>query len=211
MLKKYLILTLTILSPLLTSACSVFGKETVETLSYTTLQKDGAFELREYAPFIIAETTVNQMQYEDMSGVAFNRLFQYISGANEGSQKIEMTAPVLMERKGEKIAMTAPVLMQEKDNGWSMAFTLPSSYTMETAPVPTNTDITLSEVKGWKVAALQFSGVLNNKSIAHKTAELQNWVTQKELKETGAYRAAGYNPPFTIPALRRNEILVPVE
>ena len=204
-------LFLMVFATLLTSACSVFGHESVETARYTALKTDGAFEIREYAPFVVAETTVEQTDFDAMSEIAFNRLFRYISGNNKARQSVAMTAPVLMQEKGESVAMTAPVLMQGSKAGWTMAFVLPASYTIESAPVPADENVRLRTVAQHKVAALRFSGFMNAKTIARRQVELIAWVESQGLKIKGEPQVAGYNPPWTIPALRRNEILVAVE
>lgn len=201
---------LMVLSSLLTAACSVFGHESVETLPYTVLESDGAYELRAYSPFLTATTTVPQENFDEMDDAAFTRLFDYISGNNAAAEKIAMTAPVFMQKDGEKIAMTAPVLMEKAHAGWSMAFVLPSSFTLETAPRPLDPAVNVAQVPEYRAAAVRFSGFLNARSIAQNTAALLHWMESKDLTPAGSPQAAGYNPPWTIPSLRRNEVIVKV-
>ena len=108
----------------------------IEEPSFRVLERDGAFELREYAPYVVAETRV-EAKFTDAGNAAFQRLFRYISGSNVAQQKIAMTAPVTQSRSeagGEKIAMTAPVTQVAAGDAYRVAFTLPASYTLETAP-----------------------------------------------------------------------------
>jgi hypothetical protein len=122
-----------------------------------------------------------------------------------------MTAPVLQKSRGEKIAMTAPVIQKKEGSQWTMSFVLPSAYTLETAPQPLNPRVALQKTAGKKVAVITYSGGLNEASINANTAKLLDWVSRKGFKTTGTALSAGYDPPWTLPWLKRNEILVEVE
>jgi len=124
-----------------------------------------------------------------------------------------MTAPVIMQNQdaGQKIEMTAPVFMSNQGENQTMSFVLPVQYDFQTAPKPANSSVRLEEIKDYKVAALQFSGLLNEKNIQRHHSLLQNWIDNSDYQKTGSYMTAGYNPPWTLPFLRRNEILIPVE
>jgi hypothetical protein len=200
---------------LLLSACSVFGHSGVEEVPYSVLEKDGAFEIRQYDETVVAKTYVRG-DYDDMTDVAFNRLFEYISGANKSRQEVEMTAPVLVEDRGQDIAMTAPVFIEDvsskaEQSQWSMAFALPAKFTKNNAPDPTNTDVVVEAIRNQKFAALRFSGFMGEDVFSEKAAELKTWLNQTDYQITGAPIMAGYNPPWTIPAFRRNEILIPIQ
>ncbi len=193
------------------TGCSVFGETDVEKPDYSVVLKDYAFEIREY-PALVMVSTESQGDYDETSNASFNRLFDYISGENIGSSKVEMTAPVMMEETSQKIEMTAPVLMSEKDKNWKMSFLLPSEYTFETAPKPTNEKVYLEKTAPKKVAVLTFSGLLRKKKINDMRKELEKWMDEKGYEyDAEDYKAAGYNPPWTIPALRRNEIIIPIK
>jgi hypothetical protein len=194
------------------SGCSLFGKQGVEMADYTVIKSQESYEVRQYHSMIIAKTTVANSDEKNKS-IAFNRLFEYISGSNKMRSKIAMTAPVLQNSndQSEKIAMTAPVLMSSENKEWTMAFIMPDSYRLETAPEPLSADITIEEVKAHKVVALTFSGFLNEKSISSKTGQLQKWLDSNNYKSVGQPIVAGYDPPWTIPFFRRNEIHIPVE
>ena len=97
--------------------------------------KDGTFEIRDYAPHVVAETLV-EGTLEEAGNKAFDRLFRYISGGNRMREKVAMTAPVSQQPKGEKIPMTAPVAQQRVQERWAVSFTMPASTTPETLPAP---------------------------------------------------------------------------
>ena len=196
------------------TACSVFGKSGVEAAPYSVSRTDGDIEIRSYKELVLVSAPMKGNM--DNNKGAFNTLFGYISGQNKGSSKINMTAPVLMNpdvTDGQKIAMTAPVIVDQDENSnqWIMSFVLPREFSFDTAPRPTNPDVTLSKITDLEVAAIKFSGVLNNKNAQKHREQLESWISNNGYKVTGAYKTAGYNPPWTMPNMRRNEVLIPVE
>lgn len=199
---------------LTTCGCSVFGIRTTEEPEYTILTEDDDFEVREYASYVVAETTT-QGDYDDAETSAFYRLFDYISGENEGERSLAMTAPVLQEAaEGEELAMTAPVLIEESSaekSSWTMAFVLPADVTIDTAPIPTNPDVRLREVPAQRVATIRYGGLRSEEKIERYSQQLLEWIEEQGLRPTSEPRYAGYDPPFTIPFLRRNEVQVDVE
>ncbi len=220
-MRAFILVALFGLFSITVSGCSVFGIRTTDEPDYEVTRSEGAFELRRYSSYVVAKTTVEK-DYDGASSTAFRRLFRYISGANSGSRAIDMTAPVIREprsgsgKEGKKIAMTAPVLMRESNleetsDGWEMAFVLPEEYTFETAPVPSSPDVRLENVPEKTVAVLRFSGSFNDERFAEKRAEMLELLKGKGYRAISEPRLAGYDPPWTIPPLRRNEILVDVE
>jgi hypothetical protein len=199
------------------AGCSVFGIRTAEELKYNVVSKSGDFEIREYQPYILAEASM-QGSYEKVQGDLFRILAGYIFGKNTTETKIAMTAPVQTNPEtkdtSEKIAMTAPVLMKpEGQEIWKMAFSMPSKYTMQTLPKPLDPRVTLIEVPAKTFAVIRFSGSYDNLETRHrKTEELSKWLaTQTQYKKVSQPVFAGYDPPFTIPFLRRNEVLIEIE
>jgi hypothetical protein len=184
----------------------------IEQPSFRVLERDGAFELREYAPHVVAETRV-EASFTDAGNAAFQRLFRYISGDNVAQQKIAMTAPVTQSRSeagGEKIAMTAPVTQVAADDGYRVAFTLPASYTLETAPTPLDKTIEIRAVPAQLVASWRYSGRWTENNYREHEAELRAAIEARNLEVAGEPILARYNPPFMPSFLRRNEVLVPV-
>jgi SOUL heme-binding protein len=104
--------------------------------------------------------------------------------------------------------MTAPVAVQKEAEKWRVHFVMPSQYSLETLPTPNNPQVSLREVVAKKFAVLRFSGLVGEEKMATKTAELQAWMQTKQLKPIGTPELARYNPPWTLPFLRRNEILI---
>jgi hypothetical protein len=107
----------------------------IEEAMYKVLEKDNKFEIRDYAPHILAETIV-EGDLEEAGNKAFNRLFRYISGDNRSRKKVAMTAPVSQQPMGEKIEMTAPVGQRRVQEKWAVSFMMPASYTLKTLPEP---------------------------------------------------------------------------
>lgn len=191
----------------------------IEEPKYSVVEKSGSFELRAYAPMVVAETLVDG-DLDEASSAGFRRIADYIFGNNTaragGSEKINMTAPVNMAPKSEKISMTAPVGMQAKTenagldntNQWRMYFVMPSQYTLETLPKPNNPAVTLRAIPTSRMAVLRFSGLAGEEKTAKKTAELLAWLKSKQITPIGEPELARYNPPWTLPFLRRNEVML---
>jgi len=181
------------------------------------VEKDyGEFEIRLYAPVIVAETEVAG-EFGKVSNEGFRRLAGYIFGGNDGGRKIAMTAPVGTEpapekTTGAKIAMTAPVGAEPKGDGWIVSFTMPSRWTMKSLPVPDDERIRLREVPGRRVAAVRFSGTWGAAKFEAVAARLREQIQAKGLvpaDDPPVY--ARYDPPWTPWFLRRNEVLVPLK
>ncbi|MEJ1935967.1 heme-binding protein [Nostoc sp. NIES-2111] len=173
------------------------------------LAMEGSFELRQYAPTIVAEVTVPGGR-DTAVNAGFKVLAGYIFGANVPKQKIEMTAPVT-QQPGEKIAMTAPVTQQSKGGEWIARLVLPSSWTMQTLPKPVDPRVRLEAVPGRKMAAIRFSGFHSDASYAEKAAALSAEMEKRGLRPAGPADYAYYDPPWTPPFKRRNGVLWPVK
>lgn len=183
----------------------------IEEPKYTVIEQSEAFELRAYSPKIVAETRVSG-SLDKASSAGFRLIADYIFGNNTsrtgGSEKISMTAPVTMEPKSEKISMTAPVTMEKTGEQWRMHFVMPGQYTLATLPKPNNPAVTLREVPQSNYAVIRFSGLAGEEKVATKTAELMAWLKGKGITPAGKPELARYNPPWTLPFLRRNEVMV---
>ncbi len=194
--------------------CSVFGIRSAEEAAYSVLQQQGDYELREYESLVVATTLVDS-DFDEAGKLAFRRLFNYISGDNQSARKIDMTAPVLAAENRpadtEKIAMTAPVIREKVDQGWRFSFVLPASYTLATAPLPIDERVNLEKIPSRKVAAVQYSGSWNQSRFDENTDSLLQWIAEQQLEPDSPPRVAGYDPPWTLPFLRRNEVLVDIK
>ena len=183
----------------------------IEEPKYTVIEKSGEFELRAYSPKIVAETVVPGSM-DKASRAGFRLIADYIFGNNTSrtgeNEKISMTAPVTMEPKSEKISMTAPVSMEQTGGQWRVHFVMPGQYTLETLPKPNNPLVTLREVPASNYAVVRFSGFTGEDKVANKTAELMAWLDGKGIIPVGKPELARYNPPWTLPFFRRNELMV---
>ena len=182
----------------------------IERAKYTVVEKEGSFELRQYEPYIVAETIV-EGDFDEVGNEGFRRLFDYISGKNRKQQSISMTAPVSQEAESEKISMTAPVNQVRVGEKYRITFLMPDKYTMETLPEPLDTRVRLKEVPGQRIAALRYSGTWSRSRYEEKRIRLQALMRQQGLEPAGEPIFARYNPPFMPWFLRRNEVLIPVE
>lgn len=195
------------------SALSLYAPLNVmatEEPKYELIEKSGDFELRQYHPMLIAEVLV-EGNMDQASSKGFRLIADYIFGNNVtktgDSGKIKMTAPVTIEPKSEKISMTVPVTLENISDKWRVTFVMPSKYTLNTIPSPNNKRVILREIPARQVAILRFSGFANETNTAENTQDLLKWMDKRDLIPIGSTELARYNPPWTLPFLRRNEII----
>jgi hypothetical protein len=146
-------------------------------------------ELRAYAPRIMAVTGMN----ED-SDSGFRVLAGYIFGGNAEEQKIAMTAPVQQTMAGEK----------------EMAFMMPAEYALKDLPQPEDQRVSFREAPAYTAAVIQFSGWASADKADENWKQLQRFLIAEGIDITGEPTLNQYNPPWTLPFMRRNEIIVPV-
>jgi hypothetical protein len=156
----------------------------------------GDVEIRRYGPRVAAETTVVADE-ESARNAGFRRLAGYIFGANQGDEKIAMTAPVSQEAAG--------------DGEWVIRFFMPTDKTLDSLPRPDDAEVRLVTVPPETVAVRRFTGRAGRAAVASQTAELMNTLREAGFQATEGPAAWFYDPPWTVPSLRRNEIAVPVE
>jgi hypothetical protein len=181
-----------------------------EEPKYAVLEKQPPFEIRSYAPMIVAEVQV-EGDLDEASSQGFRLIAAYIFGQNQIDEKIAMTAPVTVEdqsAKSAKIAMTAPVGIESKSGKWTVSFVMPSEYTMESIPKPMSPQVQLRQIPAVKKAVISFSGFYNSQKVAEKTQELEQWMKSRDLQGLGSPNFARYNPPWTLPFMRRNEVMI---
>ena len=106
--------------------------------------------------------------------------------------------------------MTAPVLIEAQGNSRTMSFVLPKNISLDSAPLPDSSEVLVREVPSRLVAALEFTGSMRDDLIEQKTIELQGILERSSFEVVGFPVAAGYDPPWTLPFLRKNEMLVEV-
>jgi hypothetical protein len=195
-------------------SCSVVGQSDVDTAPYSLLKsdKDRKIEVRNYESMVLVSAPMSGRS----GNSAFRALFAYISGENQGDTEIAMTAPVFMNDKSEvkegtEIAMTAPVFMGSRTGEPMMSFVMPNTFTLATTPKPINPQVKVTELKNYKVAAIQFSGTLSDNNVEENTNILSKWIVQNGYTAISESIKAGYNGPLTLPFLRKNEVLIEVK
>ena len=179
---------------------------------FKLILKEDKFEIREYASKIIAQVEIFG-DFDDASSKGFKILADFIFGNNtstDGNSKIEMTAPVEMEPLTQKINMTKPVLAEGSDNNWIVSFIMPNEFTLETLPKPNNKSIKILSLPKEKYAVIVFSGLVRESSYLEKEKLLNQFIKEKKLKSSGEIKIARYNPPWTLPFFRRNELMLKV-
>ncbi|KAH7315409.1 hypothetical protein KP509_21G048000 [Ceratopteris richardii] len=189
----------------------------LETISYRVLKRE-----KNYESYVVAETLMPGYKGFDFYGASegFNTLAAYLFGKNLKREEMEMTTPVLVSRiqsEGEKMEMTTPVISQQDDTGrWKMAFVMPSKYG-ESLPLPIDDSITIRRVPSKMTAVSVFSGFVTDDIALIKEQELRKLIesdTMLQVKDSAEAEVSQYNPPFTPPFMRRNEIsleVVPID
>ena len=194
---------------------SVFGLSGVyEQPPYTVREDLGeGLEIRDYGPRVAVEATVAAPDDRAAAGAAFNLLFAYITGANEGSRLVAMTAPVRQAATPALIAMTAPVQTDSRADAdgkvIAMRFFLPSAVA-ESPPRPLDPRVRIVTAPPATTAALRFSGAFDDAARMLRERELLDRLAGTKWRTTGKPYVFAYDPPFTIPFLRRNEIAIDV-
>ena len=202
-----------LLTGLATVIAPPLARAATEEPAHTVVTEDGDFQLRDYAPTILAEVTVETPR-ERAGNAAFGTLANYIFAKGEEARpadRISMTAPVTTVPARERIEMTAPVTQAGGDGRWTVAFVMPSKWTMDTLPDPVNDAITLREQPGRRMAVVTFAGRNTDANVMPERERLEAWIAERGLTPLGPAEYAFYDPPFTPPPLRRNEVMIPVE
>ena len=164
-----------------------------ESAPYKVVRSDGKFELRDYPALTVVETPMANPNGSDGS---FMRLFRFITGANEGKQKIAMTTPVFMSGSATNL---------------TMAFVLPAKLPTASVPRPADGALTVRELPAGRFAVLRYSGGRNTKNEAESLARLQSWLERERLPASSGPVYGYFDPPWTPAFLRRNEVMLRTE
>lgn len=176
-----------------------------EEPKYEVLSKEGVIETRLYAPKLVAMVKVDGDRDAALSQ-GFRLLADFIFGNNSVQTKIAMTAPVEQNTQ-QKIAMTAPVEQNKVNGQWTVTFVMPSKYTIESIPKPNNSAVQLIEIGAEKYITIRFSGRNTERNVKKHERELIKYNLENSIKTVGEPKYAFYNAPFTLPFLRRNEVM----
>jgi SOUL heme-binding protein len=177
----------------------------VEEPKFTVVRQYAGFEIREYAPYLVAEVVVPGPA-EEAGSQGFRVLAAYIFGNNKGERKISMTAPVAQAPAPAKIEMTAPVTQAAANGGYVVQFTMPGEYTLETLPEPLDPQVKLKEVSRGRVAVIRYSGTWSERNYKEHLDKLERDVEAAGLRTTGSPIYSRYDAPFVPWFMRRNEI-----
>ena len=194
----------------------------IEEPKYEVIVSDAQFEVRHYAPVLIAETIV-EGDMDAASSKGFRLIAEFIFGNNLSSDtdkkaKIAMTAPVTVEPQSSKIAMTAPVTVEPQAaesnmktaKTWRINFVMPSQYTLANIPKPKNNAVSLREVPSKYFVVHKYSGFNTVSRVQTKTDETVEWAIKRSYKMIGTPQLSRYDPPWTLPMFRRNEIMIEI-
>ncbi len=181
----------------LESGLAAFGiRAFSEQPPYTVVATLGpGVEIRRYGPAVVAETGGD-------SNEAFGRLFRYITGANRGDRLIKMTTPVGQSGGGRLGGGSVEPI--------TMRFVLPRAVAADPPPA-TDPTVRIVTLPARTVAAIRFSGSFGPAAVAAHLATLQAMLAAAGKRTKGTPSFLGYDPPFTIPFLRRNEVAIEVE
>lgn len=164
-----------------------------ESPDYKVVSSSGPFEIRDYPAMTLAATPIEGGDSGNDSG--FRRLFGYISGKNESESKISMTVPVFMDMDG---------------TNRSMSFVVPEKVAEAGPPKPSEESVIVERRAAGLHAVFRFRGSWEGKKGEAARAKLEAWIAEMDLQPAGPVWLAAYDPPFTPPFLRRNEILAPL-
>ena len=179
-----------ILSIIIFNLIIVPNSMATEQLKYETIDVNEVYEIRKYSDRLVIETETSNQNSN------FRKLFNYISGSNEENQEIKMTAPVTQI---------------EKNGNMTMQFYLPSKFDENNVPSPTNSDVKVLNMKGGYFAAITYSGRASDKNFIKHKEILENQLKKDEISILSPPIRATYNSPFTLPMLRRNEVMFEIE
>ncbi|RWR83588.1 heme-binding-like protein, chloroplastic [Cinnamomum micranthum f. kanehirae] len=192
----------------------------LETVKFKVLKREEEYEIRQVEPYFVAEMTMPGKSGFDFNGASqgFNVLAAYLFGKNTANETMEMTTSVYTRKTqsdGEKMEMTTPVITKQSGDlgNWQMSFVMPSKYGAK-LPLPKDPSARITEVPGKIVAVAAFSGYVTDEEVKRRESKLRDALrrdTQFQLKESATVEVAQYNPPFTLPFTRRNEIALEVE
>ena len=205
-MKKKIFVAILLLVVVLAFGAAMIGPimSNVEVPAYKILKKEQNIEIRQYPPLIIAEVKTAGSRQASI-GDGFRILADFIFGNNEGEKQLSMNGPIT-QQEGIKIAMTAPVQQEKTDTEWAISFIMPSKFSIDTIPNPINDRIKIIQIPSKRYAVITFSGRSTEANLTKHTNELEIYMNGSSYSKVGNAKYAFYNPPWTLPFLRRNEV-----
>lgn len=179
-----------------------------EKPKYKIIEKEGKIEIREYGSMVVAQT---QVEGERKAAIreGFRRIAAYIFGENSSSEKVAMTAPVLQEGSDQSV-ITEPGGQEINNVCWTVCFVMPTKFTLRTLPKPKDDRVHLRQLDRRWIATIRFSGETDTANLRSHLALLIAFLQERQVKAQSNPIFAFYNPPWTLPALRRNEIWIEI-
>ncbi|MGB1843666.1 MAG: SOUL family heme-binding protein [Thalassobaculaceae bacterium] len=205
-MKKKIFVAILLIVVVLVFGAAMIGPimSNVEVPAYKIVKKEQNIEIRQYPPLIIAEVKTAGSR-QDAIGDGFRILADFIFGNNEGEKQLSMNGPIT-QQQGIKIAMTAPVQQEKTDTEWAISFIMPSKFSIDTIPNPINDRIKIIQIPSKRYAVITFSGRSTEANLTKHTNELEIYMNGSSYSKVGNAKYAFYNPPWTLPFLRRNEV-----
>ena len=205
-MKKKIFVAILLIVVVLVFGAAMIGPimSNVEVPAYKILKKEQNIEIRQYPPLIIAEVKTAGSR-QDAIGDGFRILADFIFGNNEGEKQLSMNGPIT-QQEGIKIAMTAPVQQEQTDTEWAISFIMPSKFSIDTIPNPINDRIKIIQIPSKRYAVITFSGRSTEANLTKHTNKLEIYMNESSYSKVGNAKYAFYNPPWTLPFLRRNEV-----
>ncbi|MGB1310441.1 MAG: SOUL family heme-binding protein [Leucothrix sp.] len=204
---------LAVLLSLLLSGCGILGQRYGEEALYATMFSDGDYEIRLYEPLIVAQAA-SEGNYQRATLSGYQRLKDYMSGNNRAQQTVDLNPPGRVSNLGltkTDTELTTPYFEELVEGVWLTSVAMPEAYTLATLPQPNDEFITFETLPRMKVAVIRFSGFRSQRLISNKADQLLQWMQQENLTPASAARSAVFDPPLTIPGLRRHEIHVSIQ
>ena len=205
-MKKKIFVAILLIVVVLVFGAAMIGPimSNVEVPAYKIVKKEQNIEVRQYPPLIIAEVKTAGSRQASI-GDGFRILADFIFGNNEGEKQLSMNGPIT-QQEGIKIAMTAPVQQEKTDAEWATSFIMPSKFSIDTIPNPINDRIKIIQIPSKRYAVITFSGRSTEENLTKHTNELGKYMNGSSYSKVGNAKYAFYNPPWTLPFLRRNEV-----
>lgn len=178
--------------------------------TYTVVRQYESFEVRDYAPYVVAEVTLPGSA-DEAGNQGFRILAGYIFGKNKGERQIAMTTPVTQSAEPKSIAMTTPVTQAASEGGFVIQFRMPAEFTLDTRPEPLDARIKFRETPGQRFAVIRYSGRWSDSNYNEHLDLLRKGIEAAGLRSSGSPIYARYNAPFVPWFMRRNEIWLKID
>ena len=185
-----------------------YARERTEQPAHEVLAEDGPFQHRRYAPMLVASVTVTG-ERDEATDEAFGQLASYIFASDREGEEIEMTTPVTQAVRGNDPMVTLAGGGTEAGR-YAVRFIMPAKWTRETLPAPANPNIAIEELPSRDMAVITFSGRATDEAVREQTEALRDYMERHSLMADGTMEYAYYDPPFTPPPGRRNEVMMGV-